>query len=190
MPNWVYNIVEINGDADDIIKFIEQHFNEEGLFDFNTFVREPLSESDCEDKYNFNTRDGELNSTLACNKDTLENPVDRKWFNWLDWRRKYWGTKWNAGSESRLLYDFDKIREHNAYNLPVRIFFTTAWHPPFPIFEQIYKMHPELEISIVYYSTENGEFGEFFSWKENHEEVEFCHYDLKNYKEETINNRK
>ena len=155
MPNYVNNILEIrskSGNAEDIINFIKQHYNEEGLFDFNTFIPEPKTEEECPPEYNM-SRTG--------NHKSLEIFEDKPWFNWYDWRLKYWGTKWNCGVESKCYFDFDKIRENYDSLSSIYIHFDTAWNPPFPIFQKMFEMHPELDIEIIYQSTENNEYGWF-----------------------------
>lgn len=167
------NILEIrsrNDDAEDIINFIKQHYNDEGYFDFNTFVPEPDSEKDCPPKYNFNTPLGK-----AMNDRNLSIIDGKDWFNWYDWRIHYWGTKWNCGEESRCYYDFDKIKEGYSYFCPIYVHFTTAWNAPFPIFKLCYTLHPELSIIITCHSTENEEYGVFLDLDDV---VNYSEYDL------------
>ncbi len=183
MPNYVHNILKIRSKKDnpeDIINFIKQHYNKDGLFDFNTFMPEPESEEECPPRYNFNTPNGYAHYS------DLENPEGQEWFNWYDWRLDYWGTKWNCGEESKCYFDFKKIREGYSYFSPLYIHFTTAWTPPIPIFEKIIDMHPELRIEIIYHSTENEEYGVFERYND---EITHMHWTLKNYHEKKKCNR-
>lgn len=50
-------------------------------------------------------------------------------FNWHDWSRQYWGTKWNA-------YDQSRVDERT-------IKFDTAWSTPGPIWSKLSEMFPE-----------------------------------------------
>lgn len=157
MPNYVDNILEIISKEDnpeDIINFIKQHYNKDGLLDFNTFIPEPQSEEECPPRYNFNTPTG-----YAHYRD-LEKAEGTEWFNWYDWRIDHWGTKWNAGEDSKCYYDFDKIKEEYSYFSPVFIHFTTAWTPPIPLFKRMFEMHPELKINVTYHSIENLDYGD------------------------------
>lgn len=175
MPNYVNNILEIRSkNTEDIVNFIKQHYNEDGLFDFNTFVKEPENEDECPSEYNMKLTD---------NDRSLEIFEDKPWFNWYDWRLKYWGTKWNCADESKCYFDLDKIRECDSYFSPVYIHFTTAWTPPIPIFKKIFEMHPELDINIIYHSTENMEYGWFVDVGEY---VNFEEYRLTLVREEEI----
>jgi len=183
MPNYVNNIIEItskNDDSEDIIKFLKQHYNEEGFFDFNTIIPEPTTEEECPFEYNFNN-----NASLKEHR-SLEVIDGNDWFNWYDWRLKYWGTKWNAGQESKCYYYLDKIRENNSYWSPVYIHFSTAWSPPYPIFKKIYELHPELDIEITYHSTENDEYGTYYQGGFDGNVVCLNQYDLKSMDEKII----
>ena len=155
MPNWVYNVIEMrSSDGEELVQFLKQHIVD-GIFDFNTIIPEPKTEEDCPREYNFNKSRGRF----SCNADILENPPERKWFNWYDWRIEYWGTKWNSGGKQ--YFDYDKILKDEGYR-SVRIHFQTAWSAPKPVFKKLLEMHKDLgdlAIDIIYYSTENGECG-------------------------------
>ena len=186
MPNYVHNIIKIRSqkdDAEEIIQFIQQHFNKEGFFDFNTIIPEPTTEEECPDRYNFNTEEGSAYDT------SLEIEEGTEWFNWYNWRLEYWGTKWNAGAESMCYYDFDQIRKNYSFESPVQIMFETAWSAPIPVFVELISMHPELDIDVLYYSTENCEFGHVFVWDD---EIIHIHDDFTNVTEEkfTIKEKK
>lgn len=172
MPNWVENIIKISTkkeNVEDIINFIKQHHNEEGYFDFNTFVPEPDYVEDCPDKYNYNTQVGQAHKDMS-----LEVFDDKEWYNWCDWRIHYWGVKWNCNG-SKCCYDLQKIRECYDDFSPVYIYFETPWNAPFPIFKMCYTLHPELDIEIIYHSVENDEYGVF---RDNGDTVWYTEYDL------------
>ena len=177
MPNWVYNIIKVYCKDDDnskVVDFLKQHINEYGIFDFNTVVPEPETQSECPDKYNFNKQKGRYSK----DKTTLENPPEREWFNWYDWRVDNWGTKWNSGEEQCI--DYDKVMEKCSVFNPVKIQFSTAWSSPFLVFKKLYEMHPELSIHVIYYSSENGEYGELYSWNDK---INHIRWELDNYSE-------
>ena len=180
MPNYVHNIIKLRSkkdDAEEIIQFIQQHFNKEGFFDFNTIIPEPATEEECPDRYNFNTEEGFTHFM------SLETEQDTEWFNWYNWRLEYWGTKWNAGEESMCYYDFDKIRKNYSFCSPVQVMFETAWSAPIPVFVELISMHPELDIDVLYYSIDNDEFGHIFVWDD---EIIHIHSDFTNVEEERL----
>lgn len=54
----------------------------------------------------------------------------------LDWKRKNWGTKWNACGGERLS--------------PSSIRFTTAWNPPIPVIKALSGYFPDLGMCLEY----------------------------------------
>ena len=180
MPNYVHNIIKLRSkkeDAEEIIQFIQKHFNNEGFFDFNTIRPEPTTEEECPDRYNFHTEEGYAHYR------NLESEEGTEWFNWYDWRLEYWGTKWNAGEESMCYYDFDKIRKNYSFCSPVQVMFDTAWSAPIPVFVELISMHPELDIGVLYYSMDNDEFGQVYVWDD---EINHVHHDFTNFTEKEI----
>ncbi len=57
---------------------------------------------------------------------------------WYSWRIKNWGTKWNACS-------VEVVEEEEGC---IQVRFDTAWSSPVPIFEQIPKVYPGLEVEV------------------------------------------
>ena len=99
MPNHVTNAIEFANQEDFELAKI-QLLNEEGHVDFKLLVPIPpniyLGNTSQVDHQDFGT------------------------FNWYDWNRNNWGTKWNA-------YDTEVKEE-------LRIIrFDTAWSPPYPV---------------------------------------------------------
>lgn len=67
---------------------------------------------------------------------------------WYGWHIQHWGTKWNACSV--------EVVEEEGGCIQVR--FDTAWSSPVPIFEQIPKVYPGLEVEVcVEYEGEDGQ---------------------------------
>lgn len=56
---------------------------------------------------------------------------------WYNWNIKHWGTKWNA-----LYTDLSEEDDHLFYQ------FTTAWSPPFPIYDNLFETYPRVKYII------------------------------------------
>ena len=177
MPNWVYNVVKVMGnDKEAIVEFLKQHIKD-NLFDFNTIIPEPEDEQSCPREYNFNKNNGRFGG-----KGTLESTPDREWFNWYDWRIDNWGTKWNSGGGQ--YFDYDGILKSEGY-IEIAIHFQTAWSMPMPVLKKLLEMHPELYVTVEYYSTENGECGGLYVGFDN-EGIIHYRWKLDDYFEETL----
>jgi len=68
-------------------------------------------------------------------KKYITNFVNTGCIHWYDWCIKYWGTKWNAYSQSR---DRHTLR------------FCTAWDAPLPIIKKLSTQFPSIQISIEF----------------------------------------
>lgn len=148
MPNWVTNVITVNGDSDDIIGFINRHINDEGYFDFNTIIPEP--------KYKVETSSKYILSEEEMRKSLLEEGDD--WFDWYNWRLKYWGTKWNAQHAGKLCFDLDKIAYEDIRS--IKIVFDTAWTAPIPVAKKLTsKYKKKLRIRWEWYSFESDIVG-------------------------------
>ena len=126
MPNWTYNYVEMKG-----IKKLDI-YDKNGNIDFNKIVPEPKTKKECIEKYGERYIDNGDRHLQHSNGD--------EWFNWYDWHCDYWGTKWNAGDSN---VEDDSVS------------FTTAWAEPLPIWIELSKMCPNVEMK-VYADYEEG----------------------------------
>jgi hypothetical protein len=68
---------------------------------------------------------------------------------WYSFANKYWGTKWNAYSQSFEMVEGDGVKRPHA-----KITFDTAWNTPLPIFEKLSAMFPKA-VFIVDYADED-----------------------------------
>lgn len=82
---------------------------------------------------------------------------------WYDWRRRFWGTKWNAMNFKT--EDADTVR------------FDTAWTPPLPVIEKLAEMFPGKEIELTWADEGIGSNTGHLVIGENGEEVEFVEYE-------------
>lgn len=173
MPNWCFNILTVDSKGENVVNFLKKHINEKNEFDFNTIISEPNNESEVEDKYNFNKTD-------THRKDDFDS-IGKSWFNWYEWRYKYWGVKWN--SSGKQFFDYTRISEED--NVVVNICFRTPWKPPEPIIKELILMYPypEWEINCNYYDVEYGCSGwiglDIFEKKIVHESVKYKDYTKK-----------
>jgi len=180
MPNYVKNIIEIYSEKRDnteIINFLEKHV-QDNIFDFNTIIPEPETEKNCPKKYNLNYHSNALNNKASLHPPDSEND----WFNWYEWRKDFWNTKWNSCGLQ--LFDHEKILEENiGVSTPLIIVFDTAWYQPEPVILKLFQMHPELNITWTYYSTENMKSGSYFKLFHDNEIIH-SKYNLKGYGED------
>lgn len=130
MPNHVSHIAKFNGkqeDVDfilDIIKTIEHDEEREWTrhIDFNNIIPQPKS--------------------LFLGDLSFKDEKKTRGWNWYDWNRQNWGTKWNA---------YDTERDGND------IVFDTAWTTPYPVMEKLHEMCKRYNVSCeVTYADEDA----------------------------------
>ena len=129
MPNHVTNAIEFANQEDfELAK--TKLLNGDGYVDFELLVPQPpnvyLGNTSREDEQDFGT------------------------FNWYDWNRANWGTKWNA-------YDSSAEEETRI------IRFDTAWSPPYPILTALSRHVPNFT---HYYIEEIYESWSKEEWRE------------------------
>jgi hypothetical protein len=183
MPNHITNFMRVEGSAErtkelfNLIKGEEKQNGEECLIDFNKIVPMPstlnitsssnvdtamnilsnnvqklkeMLQYDWVKKKNINNIEDLKNDLVKelSEKDfnegkiALENIEKYGHKDWYDWSIVNWGTKWNS-------YSNYKVSDNE-------ISFDTAWSTPFPIIEQLAKMFPELEISVLFADEDIG----------------------------------
>ena len=143
MPNWVTNVITVDGGSDDIIGFINRHINDKGYFDFNTIIPEP--------KYKVETSSRYILSKEERRKSLLS---DDEWFDWYHWRIRSWGCKWNAQHSDKLCFDLDRIAYEDIQS--IKIVFDTPWTAPLPVAKRLTsKYKDKLRILWEWYSFES-----------------------------------
>lgn len=131
MPNWVYVNLNMNGLCKKEELFSVKDDGKKYL-DFNKIIPEPKTKEECLEKYGekyLDSVDEKGNSTHYL---MHENSDD--WFNWYDWHRDFWGTKWNAC--------YCNIVDDNTVS------FETAWSLPEPVLLKLSEIFPEEEINV------------------------------------------
>lgn len=148
MPNYVQNRIRVWGDSELLVKFIKRHIDSDGCFDFNTVIPEPKYKVETSSKYIIKDEEDAREHFLG-----WSGPED--WFNWYDWRKDYWNTKWNAdGMFNMNFFDCGKILSGGVRVIHVN--FETAWNPPLPVFEKLIRRYRNsLRVKVDYWSFEN-----------------------------------
>lgn len=154
-PNWVANNLSIIGDEQKVTEVknkLNQPFQKgqtvysKPIFAFWNIVRPP------EDK---------MDEYFGTNGFSNGEKVGDTEFNWYNFNRKRWGTKWDVAvsddfelsgldSETRLL------EESNTY---LRYRFYTAWGPPIEVLSELSTQHPMVRL-VLDYEEESGWGGE------------------------------
>ena len=128
VPNWTYNRLRVLGDPEELNRFVlaveEQDADQPAALDFERHVPTPAR-------------------LLARVSDNPRSPVrsptrDDEWF---AWRRRNWGTKWNAMWPTR---EGDSQAGRATYS------FATAWAPPEPWLRTVSSLHPELVFELEF----------------------------------------
>ena len=128
MPNHVTHIFSVEGKTQDISKFIEKCFDNEGEFDFNALIPMPKI---LEKTISGNTAEMQTDEYKAIEKTAVETTGHA---NWYSWRLENWGTKWNA-YHTQLNHQDDFLE----------LTFDTAWSCPEPIFQSLSEQFPSLK---------------------------------------------
>ena len=123
MPNWTRNILNVDGDAKEVKKFLK-HMGKQ--MDFNKVVPMP------EDCFTDNLGDKERQ---MCE--------DRGVPNWYDWSVENWGTKWNANNVEGEVEVDTYGKKDQFLHLTYR--FETAWDTPREVIKALFKQWPELD---------------------------------------------
>ena len=156
MPNHVANILTFNGETERVNQILAFIQNDEQALDFNKIIPMPETYRKYDTTNHPNARGLEVGKHIGWRDDsplvteelieeykraTKEQAELYGAVGWYDWSREYWGTKWNA---------YDCIAEGNT------ILFDTAWNAPLPIYEQLARMFPDIELHIVFADEDAG----------------------------------
>ena len=181
MPNWIVNVLEIHGNTsktsrEAVVSFLKQHLHVRDydapevqiIFDFNTVIPAP---------------DRELEYVPLKERLGLGHSPQPD----INWRRRNWGTKWNSSGNQ--YFDYEKILNgETGISGTIRLVFRTAWHPPLPVLKKVILMHPELDITCDYYSSESEVCGFIGRDPFDNDRIYHEHYKLTrdDFKQETL----
>lgn len=99
--------------------------------------------------------DEEIEKLYKIGKKLCDNQDKYGCKDWYDWSCRYWGTKWNAYSQSKLLDN--------------KIEFSTAWCAPFEVICTLSEVFPEVEIRHTYADEDLGSNCGEIVWLEGNE---------------------
>lgn len=158
MPNWVKNVVTLKGDAETVKKVVEFVKGEKSVFDFDKIIPQPESIK------KYDTANHPYGEKLTVGKpfDHFEkdSPIvteelieeykkaseeqlrDYGCIGWYDWRRKYWGTKWNCCDAE--------------FNGTDTFYFDTAWSTPYEVLVALSIQFPDITIELTYADEDAG----------------------------------
>jgi hypothetical protein len=160
MPNWITNIVELKGNAEQVEAILEFVKSDEREFDFNKIAPIPKELENTQAPTNIISQKkyDEQEERLARGELTesekrwsisrgLTKELSQEFIkkfgadNWYDWQCSNWGTKWNASE----VFISDNV-----------ISFNTAWSAPEPIFVALSEKFPEVEFFIQFADEDFG----------------------------------
>lgn len=125
MPNWTTNTVTMTNIANEDLYSLDGKGDK--YFDFNKLIPEPETKEECIEKY------GE--EFIDNGDKPITHNDGKEWFDWYEWRYRYWGVKWNS---CRTFIDGDDC-----------VIFDTPWGSPRLIFEALSKRFPDREINVL-----------------------------------------
>lgn len=164
MPNHIAHLVVVSGDTAKVEAFIKKVIRtqvdpEDGKeftrFDFNAILPMPeelniTSSSSIEEfvktgilpKYADSLKGEERENFIRECHQAKKNLETYGFKDWYDWKRHYWGTKWNS-------YDFEEL-SYGTYT------FNTAWCTPMGIWEALAQQFPDIKVEITYADEDSG----------------------------------
>ena len=162
MPNWVLNVLQINGDAEEAKRFVEQAKSENRDLDFNRFIEVPKEL--IETKESFYPKSDPRHEERIKERAMLKEKYGFE--GWYDWCVENWGTKWNA-------CETEYMEPSESDKAPYYIF-QTAWDSPIPVILEMSRQFPTLTFNLE----SEEESGEFYYEKDFENGVETSHKDL------------
>lgn len=122
MPNHTQNTLELTGNPQTVMAFVDQMGKH---MDFEKVIPPPANMF----RENLRRQDVE-----RCAREGIPT--------WQDWQRKHWGTKWNAYQTE------DVVVQKWSVNFTTATYrFQTAWDAPRPVIAAIIKQNPDIEVS-------------------------------------------
>ena len=122
MPNNTQNTLELTGNSQTVMAFVDQMGKH---MDFEKVIAPPANMF----RENLRRQDVE-----RCAREGIPT--------WQDWQREHWGTKWNAYQTE------DVVVQKWSVNFTTATYrFQTAWDAPRPVIAAIIKQNPDIEVS-------------------------------------------
>ena len=177
MPNWCYNSLTIEGNADDIsavksqlnTPFTRQHEN----YNMQTKQMETKDYTFSNPIFSFWNIIKPDNLEEYAKQDDFSKPIEErlqfKGDNWYDWNVRNWGTKWDVAVGDEEQYPETELMEDGETVLAYR--FNTAWGAPLQAIETLSSQYPEIEFELSF-EEETGWGGEYIFVDGNSTEIE------------------
>lgn len=158
MPNWVFNHLTIEGDAEQIQKVKAQ---------LNAPITKHYKDKDEEKPTTYSNPIFSFWNIIAPPDDKLDEYFETHGyspekgntgqgeFNWYNFNNREWGTKWDVAVADNQEYSETSLEDDEPTHLRYR--FDTAWSPPTPAIEKLSEQYPELTITLSY--EEESEWG-------------------------------
>lgn len=165
MPNYSYNTLSVEGDKDEVARFIATAKSDNTDIDFNNFIKMPEELKNTEQvSYADPDQKKKQEAIYSANREKYG------FGSWYDWAIESWGTKWNAGD-----IELQIIEDGNTAFYT----FQTAWDAPLPVIEEMSKRFPNLKF--IFSAWEESD--EFHYVKHFSAGVETKHEDLEEEEE-------
>ncbi len=165
MPNHVMNKLTFSSQEKKVLSFLK---GDKELIDFNKIIPMPeelniessnigeegakylfynnirgwFEEKQASEAKKLLENHGKLDEGLELGKQYLSNLANHGFYTWYDWRRKNWGTKWNA-------YESKLVSENC-------IMFETAWNGVVELIEKLSLKFPNVEFEYSYADEDCG----------------------------------
>lgn len=148
MPNHTQNMVVAKGPRDVVQSLIAAVRTEHDRKEVPCIGGGTRTEDAWVQHFDFNKIIPEPDFIMSGKSLTAEDEDSNPGRNWLDWRRRRWGTKWNSygmqDPEFGVLFaEFDRENRHRAFAI---FYFQTAWSSPDPVLLELAELFPDLEI--------------------------------------------
>lgn len=163
MPNHVSHEVEFSGNQekiDELFAFIkgktlkedkEMHIDFEKIIPFPEELKGTCSPTRIVSQEEYDEWIRKIDNNELRQHESESKPITQKmsdefirkygYDNWYDWRLNAWNTKWNA---------YYQRREENV------ILFDTAWSTPYPIFQKLSEIFPQITINVKFADEDFG----------------------------------
>ena len=130
MPNYCENLLIIRGSKKQREEFKKKYCEKVHLeysnkdvisLIFENVIPEPKTIEECPEAYVIHNAEEARQHCLS-----WEENDERRWFNWYNWRRNYWQTKWEG------------LPVHSEETkTSLRLWFDTAWTPPIGVIRKL-----------------------------------------------------
>ena len=155
MPNWVFNHLTIKGSEEDITK-VKAQLNKPFTRQFKEDDEPTLYSNPVIAFWNIIAPpEDKIDEYFGVHGYADGKKQGDSEYNWYNFNRDKWGTKWDVGVADKVKYAETELQEET--NTKLHYKFDTAWSPPTPAIEELSRQYPELTITLSY--EEEGEWG-------------------------------